>query len=102
MTLHRWHELECGIEAGRGGIQVVERDDDTGKPFVVTRRNDGHITRYPTPDRETVAMRRLKALCSSLGLHYYIQGDPRGCAVYVDSAPLTYNAYTNGISCCIN
>lgn len=102
MALHRWHELECGVDAGRGGIQVVERDNDTGKPVVTVHWNDGHITRYSTPDREAGAIRRLKALCNSLGLHYYVQGDPRGCALYIDSAPLSDNAYTNGISCCIN
>ena len=28
MTLHRWHELECGIDSG-----CVERDEDTGKTY---------------------------------------------------------------------
>lgn len=32
MQLHRWHELECGVENGG-----VERDEETGKPIGIRR-----------------------------------------------------------------
>ncbi len=76
MTLHRWHELECGD--GNGG---VERDETTGKTYwynAMTGR------RYPTPDRETGALKRLAQIMSGYpALGHYIQGDPRGAALYI-------------------
>lgn len=76
MTLHRWHELECGTDTGG-----VERDETTGKTYwynAMTGR------RSPTPDRETGALRRLAAIMARYpALSAYVQGDPRGAAVYV-------------------
>lgn len=76
MQLHRWHELECGVENGG-----VERDEQTGKCFWY---NSNTGKRYPYPDRETVALKRLAAIMQ----HYptltsYVQGDPRGAALYI-------------------
>jgi hypothetical protein len=39
MTLHRWHELECGSDSG-----AIERDEKTGKPFWPLRAL-GHVAR---------------------------------------------------------
>lgn len=76
MTLHRWHELECG--AGNG---AVERDEDTGKTFWVNAMTG---KRYPTPDRETGALKRLAAIMAKYpDLSAYVQGDPRGAALYI-------------------
>lgn len=76
MQLHRWHELECGVDAGG-----VERDETTGK---VTWYSSHSGRRWSYPDRETGALKRLKAIMSRYpGLSHYIQGDPRGCALYV-------------------
>lgn len=76
MTLHRWHELECGTDTGG-----VERDETTGKTYwynAMTGR------RSPTPDRETGALRRLAAIMARYpALSAYVQGDPRGAAVYI-------------------
>ena len=76
MTLHRWHELECGIDTGG-----IERDETTGKTYwynAMTGR------RSPTPDRETGALRRLAAIMARYpALSAYVQGDPRGAAVYI-------------------
>ena len=76
MTLHRWHELECGTDTGG-----VERDETTGKTYwynAMTGR------RSPTPDRETGALHRLAAIMARYpALSAYVQGDPRGAAVYV-------------------
>lgn len=76
LRLHRWHELECGVEEGG-----VERDEVTGKCAWYDSRTG---RRTPHPDHETPALARLKALMSRYPtLGYYVQGDPRGAAVYV-------------------
>lgn len=54
MTLDRWHELECGSETG-----CVERDETTGKTYWLNAMTG---KRWPTPDRETGALKRLKVI----------------------------------------
>lgn len=89
-TLRRWHELECGIDAG-----VIERDDATNKPYWVTESG----RRWPVPDRERGALRRLGRVIGHRNtrvwaasdahavhvhaVHPYIQTDPRGAALYI-------------------
>jgi len=76
MTLHRWHELECGVENGG-----VERDEVTGK---VSWYNSYTGHRSPYQDHETGALKRLAAIMASHPtLQAYVQGDPRGCALYI-------------------
>lgn len=76
MQLHRWHELECGVEGGG-----VERDEATGK---VTWYSSRTGRRSPYPDRESGALKRLAAIMSRYPtLGYYVQGDPRGAALYI-------------------
>jgi len=76
MQLHRWHELECGVEYGG-----VERDETTGKCTWYDSRTG---RRSPTADRETPALKRLAKIMERYPhLGYYVQGDPRGCALYV-------------------
>lgn len=81
MTLHRWHELECGCEHG-----AIERDEDTQRTYWVHASLPGAATtrRTPCADRETGARKRLAAIMARYPtLSAYIQGDPRGCALYV-------------------
>lgn len=99
LTLQRWGEGECG-DSGPSYSWAIERDEDTGKPFRVVYPHDGKPRRYPIADREAGALRRIDAICKRLGLHFYHQTDPRGCALYVASEPLTDSAYTNGVACC--
>lgn len=76
MTLHRWHELECGTDYG-----CVERDETTHKTYWL---NAVSGRRYPTPDRETGALKRLNAIMAKYSeLRPYIQGDPRGASLYI-------------------
>ena len=76
MALHRWHELECGVDAG-----AVERDEVTGK---VTLYSQVTGRRTPYPDRETSQLKRLaKIMASYPGFEYYVQGDPRGASLYI-------------------
>ena len=79
MTLHRWHELECGI--GDRDIIYIERDEETGKVYMCSG-NTGQ--RWPTPDRETGALKRLAAIMARYpDKQSYVQGDPRGAALYI-------------------
>ena len=103
-TLHRWAELECGDGDDRASWGI-QRNDETGKPYLVTWvRQQWNVDvppiRRSIPDRETAALKRVAKLCQSLGLHYYHQTDPRGCALYVSTEPLTGQNYTNGVACC--
>ena len=80
MTLHRWHELECGDDTG-----CIERDEDTDKPFMVRWNNyTGKRMQWAIPDRENGAIRRLNTIMARYpGFKSYVQGDPRGAALYI-------------------
>ena len=76
MTLHRWHELECGTDTG-----AVERDETTGKTYWLNAMNG---KRRPCADRETNAHKRLAEIMAKYPtLKAYIQGDPRGASLYI-------------------
>jgi hypothetical protein len=76
MTLHRWHELECGDSHG-----CIERDETTGKPYWLSSYSG---RRSSIADREKGAEKRLAAILSRYpSLSAYIQGDPRGAALYI-------------------
>jgi len=76
MTLHRWHELECGTDSG-----CVERDEETKKTYWL---NSYSGKRWPCADRETGALKRLAAIMQKhTSLRSYVQGDPRGAALYI-------------------
>lgn len=105
MTLRRWYELECG-----DGNGYIERDEKTGVPryFNCNSRfasaNDPRAWRV-IPDRETGAIKRLDKIMGQYpSLKTYIQGDPRGCALYIlrpNDVPQGENAdsyYSRGIA----
>jgi hypothetical protein len=82
MTLHRWHELECGTDVGSIGRGC------NGNPFWRPARADygpnGEGRLVPVPDREKGALARLAKIAKRYpSLAFYVQGDPRGCALYV-------------------
>ena len=79
MTLHRWHEQECGIDGG-----AIERDEKTGRPFWNNANSRLPRSRTPIADRETGALKRLAAIMARYPtLSYYVQGDPRGASLYI-------------------
>jgi hypothetical protein len=95
-TLQNWFGLECGTEQGHIG-----RDEKTDKPYFYYDRTE---TRSPVNDREKGAYKRLSAIMASRPhLAAYIQGDPRGAALYIlrpDDVPAGSRAdscYTRGI-----
>lgn len=83
MTLHRWHERECGTDNG-----CIERDEATGKCYW---RSTYGGQPYPVRDLETGARKRLAAILEARNrrvtkygfIDAYIQTDPRGAALYI-------------------
>jgi hypothetical protein len=76
MTLRRWFEHECNGAIQRDG----ERGD--GRPHWHNTNTGRKIC--PAPDRERGALKRLDKIAARYpDLTPYVQGDPRGCAVYV-------------------
>lgn len=101
MTLYRWAELECG-DGNDYASWAIERDDDTGKPYMARYPHNGPASRTAIADRETGALRRVAVVCAELGLYYFHQTDPRGCALYVAREPLTDSNYsTVGKAVCV-
>lgn len=94
MTLRRWFERECGIDNG-----CIERDETTNKAYW---RSSLSGKRWPIADKETGARKRLATIMARYpGLMAYVQGDPRGCALYILTAEqlkLGGNAATGGHS----
>lgn len=84
MTLHRWHELECG-NSNDWASWAIERDEETEIPYLVTHHyNQNKPTRRRVADREAGARKRLAEILESKpGISAYIQGDPRGAALYI-------------------
>lgn len=92
MTLHRWHEHECN-----GNIQR-EGGDGEGKPRWFSNYSLEHDTKpkgHRIPDRERGAMKRLEGIIKARNTRWqghpgspgvvipYVQGDPRGAALYL-------------------
>ena len=76
MTLHAWHEMECGNDHG-----MIGRDEFTSKAYWVGAHS-GHRIRIA--DLETGALKRLAKVMSNYPtLRAYVQGDPRGAALYI-------------------
>jgi len=110
MTLHRWHELECGNSNNYGSWAIVRGrnvktipdhiptlktsrtefvHDDAGAPFLEHhhyRHGAGKDTVSYTliADRERGALKRLAAIMARYpGSASYVQSDPRGCSLYI-------------------
>jgi|SRR3990167_8355278 len=97
MVLHRWAELECG-DGNNYQSWAIERDEVTSKPFMCVYPHTGKMRKFPTPDREAGALRRITEVCKRNNLHFYHQTDPRGCQLYISLEPIAANDYaTNGI-----
>jgi hypothetical protein len=124
MTLHRWHELECGTDsycivrgAWNQDAQTFDYDDN-GRPHYEFAGGSGRTRYVALPDREKGARKRLDAIIearnkravspgsSRTALGYYIQTDPRGAALYiirpgdVPDGKSVESYYNNGIVVC--
>lgn len=85
-TLQRWHEYEnYGF-----GSRTLERDGETGKPYLVSRHRK---IRQSIPDREGGAKKRLAKIMGDFNMRRedigyepfscFINTDPRGVALYI-------------------
>lgn len=97
LTLHSWHEHECNGTIQRDG------DNGDGAPFWYCTNTYRKIG--PANDMERGALKRLAAIISRYPtLASYVQGDPRGCALYIlrpGDVPEGQNAesyYSRGIA----
>lgn len=100
-TLHHWCEQECG-DGNDYCSWCLERDEETNIPYRVTYPHTGTSYRTKIADRETSALKRVKAVCDRLGLFFFYQGDCRGCALYVGTEPLTDTNYSSrGVAVCV-
>jgi hypothetical protein len=76
LALHSWHEHECN-----GTIQR-EGDNGDGAPFWYNPDTGKAIG--PANDMKRGALKRLAAIMTRYPtLASYVQGDPRGCALYI-------------------
>jgi hypothetical protein len=98
LTLHRWAEEDCNGTIQRPWADTVDGDSRPYRPGnLMGQYCEGLWARIP--DRERGALRRVAAVCDRLGLHWYHQEDPRGCALYISGEPLPANNYTRGVAC---
>ena len=84
MTLHRWHELECGI--GDSATFYIEREteEDDSPPHMKRSDHTGLHDLGRIPDREKGALKRLKTIVARYPeLLAYVQSDPRGAPLYI-------------------
>ena len=99
LTLHRWGEAECGDGNDYASFSI-ERDEVSGLPYRCIYPHDGKMRRYRIADREAGALRRIAAICSKQAIYFFHQTDPRGCALYISSEPLTDSNYNRGVAIC--
>ncbi len=112
MTLHRWHELECGdgnqygswsITRGRKSKAFFDYDDD-GAPFMehhhyLHGKGKDYTSYTALPDKERGALKRLAAILKRYpGFTFYVQGDPRGCALYILTRDVVVSIEESGSS----
>lgn len=138
MTLHRWHEMECGDGNQHGSWAIVrgskvKRDsmgapldggpndvsfvyDDYGAPFLehhhyLHGKGKDYVSYTRLADRERGALQRLdKIMTRYPDFASYVQGDPRGCALYIVPKTGLFSAnptpeylsanYSRGIAVC--
>ena len=80
MTLHRWAEREAGDSSG----WALERDDETGRPYVWNTMFARPFRRQYVNDLEKGALARLGEIVGRYpDLAYYEQGDCRGAPLYI-------------------
>jgi hypothetical protein len=105
-TLQRWGEAECG-NSNNFASWGIERDETSGKPFMVTYPHAGQPSRRPIADRESAAKARLeKIMARHPKLVAYHQGDCRGCNLYIlrksdlREGESLDSVYTRGVAVC--
>ena len=115
LTLHRWHELECGDSNAWNSFCIVRGKtvgktfeyDDNGKPYLEVHHNSGGTSYFAKPDAERGAQKRLgKIMAKYPCFAAYVQGDPRGASLYilrpgdVPSDSSVDSCYNRGVAVC--
>lgn len=96
-TLQRWHELECGTDSGH-----VYRSGPGDIPFF-QRSGGWYAGKYVQPepfrirDTESAALRTVAEVCARNGLTFYVQGDLRGCPLYIGIEPFRESACPSSV-----
>jgi hypothetical protein len=110
MTLHRWHEMECGngddvsswaVVRGERKNSVTFEYDDNGAPYIERHFHRGSSVAQYTRigDRERGAQKRLaKIMARYPDFQAYVQTDPRGASLYI-LRPSDVSADTDIASC---
>lgn len=76
LTLHSWHEHECN--------GTIQRDGENGDGAPAWYNPNTCKRIGPAYDRERGALKRLAAIMARYpALASYVQGDPRGCSLYI-------------------
>ena len=101
MTLHRWHEYECGI--GDSATYCIEREtpSEDSHPHLWRHDASGAHDLGRIPDRENGAKKRLGIIMGNYPQSVaYIQGDPRGAPLYIVPASVDSidNNYMRGVA----
>lgn len=87
MTLHRWHEHECNGNIQRDG------DDGEGKPRWHSRDGDKG---YRIADRERGALKRLGKIIADANTRFWVQANKEGFAGPIGENPRFVHAYVQG------
>lgn len=82
VTMHRWHEQECG-DGNSWASWAIEWDDETGIPYRCTYPHQGPSRRERIADRYTPARERAEAIAKAHGMSVRVQSDPRGLPLYL-------------------
>lgn len=94
LTLHRWHEQECGDSNAHCSWCITR--DDKGKPFrEICSHTGGKNRLMPIRDMEKGALRRIREICHWNNLHFYVQTDPRGGTLYLSREEMTDSNYSS-------
>lgn len=93
-TLRAWFTALCG-NSNDWQSWAIERDETTDIPYRCVYPHQGKAYRVRVRDRETGARKRVEDVCARNGLHFFVQTDPRGAALYVSREPLDDQNYSS-------
>jgi hypothetical protein len=91
ITLRKIFECQCN------GCTREKLPSESWKDYDIARINQMEWVEK----RDTVLRKRIEKLADSIGLKFYIQGDPRGCSLYLSNFDkMNHTNYsTTGIAC---
>lgn len=88
--LHKQYEIQCN---GCNKPEPRTSDNEVWKQWYILAEQDVKKSERV----EEKCLDEIKSICDAAGIHYFIQGDPRGGTLYVSKEPLNYQNYHNGI-----